>query len=84
MYKGNKHSSNVGIDEILRKAILLKSSYILVAHNHPSNNIKPSKADIDLTDNLYNACNMMGVRLLDHIIIGKSDYFSFKNNDMLK
>ena len=84
MYRGNKHSSNVGVDEILRKAILLKSSYILVAHNHPSNNIKPSKADINLTYNLFNACKMMGVGLLDHIIIGKTDYFSFKNNDMLK
>ena len=84
MYKGNKHSANVGIDEIIRKAILLKSSYIVVAHNHPSDNVEPSDADIHLTVNLAKACEMMGIRLLDHIIIGKTDYFSFKNHDMLK
>lgn len=84
MYRGNKHGTNVGIDEIIRKAILLKSSYILVAHNHPSNNVQPSKADLLLTDNLEKACRIMGIGLLDHIIIGRNDYFSFKNHDMLK
>ena len=84
MYKGNKHGANVSVDEIIRKAILLKATYILVAHNHPSDNIQPSIDDIKITDNLRNACVMMDLTLLDHIIIGRTDYFSFKNNDMLK
>lgn len=84
MYKGNRNSTAVGIDEIIRKAILQKASYILVAHNHPSDNVKPSAADIELTNKLYQSARMVGVPLLDHIIVGKSSYFSFKNHDMLK
>lgn len=83
MYKGNKNSSIVGIDEILRKAIILKASTLVVAHNHPSDNVKPSSNDIDITHKLYNSCLMLGIPLLDHIIIGKSSYFSFKNHNML-
>lgn len=84
MFKGSKNATSVGIDRILRKAILNKASYILVAHNHPSDNLSPSDADITLTKNLKNACDLMSIPLLDHIIVGKMGYFSFKNNNMLK
>ena len=84
LFKGDKHSANIAVDEILRKAILRKASGLLVAHNHPSDNINPSQADIELTAKLSKACRMMGIPLLDHIIIGKTDYFSFKNHDMIK
>ena len=84
VFKGSRHGTSVGIDEIIRRAILLKSSYILVAHNHPSDNVNPSREDVILTDNLSRAARMMGIDLLDHIIIGRTDYFSFKNHDMLK
>ncbi len=83
MYKGNRHSANVGIDEILRKALLVKASFILVAHNHPSGCPEPSDADIELTEKLYDACLTIGVPLLDHIIVSKSGYFSFKNHSMI-
>ena len=83
MFKGNSRSSLVGIDEILRKAILIKASMILVAHNHPSDNVEPSNADLELTTRLSEASSMMGIPLVDHIIVGKSDYFSFKNHGML-
>lgn len=84
MYKGSKNSSIVGVDEILRKAIILKASAIVVAHNHPSDDVSPSPNDLDITNKLYNASNMIGIPLLDHLIIGKSNYFSFKNHGMLK
>ena len=83
MFKGNSRSSLVGIDEILRKAILIKASMILVAHNHPSDNVEPSNADLELTTRLSEASSMMGIPLVDHIIVGKSDYFSFKTHGML-
>lgn len=83
MYKGSKNTSIVGIDEIMRKAIILKASALVVAHNHPSNNVEPSKNDIEITHKLYNASIMLGIPLLDHLIIGKSNYFSFKNHNML-
>ena len=84
LYKGNKNSANVSIDEILRKAILVKASSILVAHNHPSGDIEPSDADIDLTDKLARACSFMSIPLIDHIIVSKTGYFSFKNHCMLE
>lgn len=84
MYKGSKNSSTVGIDEILRKAIILKASALVVAHNHPSDDVQPSNKDIELTNKLYNASKLVGIPLLDHLIIGKSSHFSFKNNSMLE
>lgn len=84
MYKGSRNSSCVGIDQILRKAILIKASCILVAHNHPNDNLRPSDADIELTRSLKKSCDLMSIPLLDHIIVGKSGYFSFKNHNMLK
>lgn len=83
MYKGSKNTSIIGIDEILRKAILLKASAIVVAHNHPSDNVKPSKNDIEMTHKLFESSLLLDIPLLDHLIIGKSNYYSFKNNNML-
>ena len=83
LYKGSRNSSIVAIDEIMRKAIILKASSILCAHNHPSDNCKPSLEDVTLTKKLKEAANMLGIPLLDHIIVGKSDYFSFRNKGML-
>lgn len=84
MYKGSKNSSIVGIDEILRKAIILKASALVVAHNHPSDDVEPSNNDIELTNKLYRASKLVGIPLLDHLIIGKSSHFSFRNNSMLE
>lgn len=84
MFKGSKNSTSIGIDRILRTAILIKASSILVAHNHPSDNLRPSKEDINLTNNLKNACAMLSIPLIDHIIVGKTGYFSFNEHNMLK
>ena len=84
MYQGNRTGSSVGVDTIMRKAILYKASYLLVAHNHPSDRAEPSEADIDITAKLHQSARMLGIPLLDHIIIGKTSYFSFRNHSMLK
>lgn len=84
MFKGNCRSAIVGIDQIIRSAILLKARGIIVAHNHPSNNASPSSEDIELTNQLNRACKMMNITLHDHIIICKSEHFSFQSHSMLK
>ena len=84
MYIGNKNSANVSVDEILRKALLVKASSIVVAHNHPSGSNEPSSADIELTDKLARACALMNVPLVDHIIVSRDGYFSFRNHCMLE
>ena len=83
LYRGNKHSANVSVDEILRKALLLNASFLLVAHNHPSGSVQPSAADVQLTDHLSKACKTIGIPLVDHIIVSKSDSFSFRNHSLL-
>ncbi|MBQ0035640.1 MAG: DNA repair protein RadC [Firmicutes bacterium] len=83
LFRGSKSSSIVAIDEVLRKALLLKTSAILVAHNHPSGNVEPSRNDINITTKLKRSCEMLDIPLLDHIIVSKESYFSFKNHGLL-
>ena len=62
--------------EIIKKALYRNASAIIVAHNHPSGVLTPSKQDRQLTKQLFLACSMMHIRLLDHLIIGDG-HFSF-------
>ena len=83
LFKGTKDQSLIGVDEILRKAILLKTSAIVICHNHPSGSVLPSTSDKVTTENIKKACEMMSIRLLDHIIISQSSYYSFKQAGLL-
>jgi DNA repair protein RadC len=73
------------VDIRILLAIALKSlsSGIVLAHNHPSGNIKPSQADISITKKISQACKLLEIQLLDHIIVTKEDYFSFADNGLL-
>lgn len=62
--------------EILSEAIKLQSPKIILVHNHPSGDVTPSKADFNMTDRIYEAAQIIGVELLDHIIIGDNKYES--------
>ena len=69
--------------EIVKKSLFHEAGAIILVHNHPSGNIKPSKSDIDLTTQIINACNMINVTVHDHVIIGGGNYYSFKSNMLL-
>ena len=62
--------------EILTEAIKMQAPKIILVHNHPSGDVTPSKADFNITDKLYEASQILGVELLDHIIIGDNKYES--------
>ena len=62
---------------ILYNAIKYNSSGILIIHNHPSGDITPSKADIEMTNKLIESSNIIGIPLLDHLITNTKDYYSF-------
>ena len=91
LFKGSKNCSVVSPDEILvlclnsykKQAILYKAAAIVVCHNHPSDRVEPSQADLQLTSNLKRACSVMSIPLLDHIIVGKDSYYSFRENGVL-
>ncbi len=68
---------------ILKHAIELLASTFIAFHNHPSGNLKPSQADIELTKKLKEAGNLVDVYLLDHLIIGDKNYYSFADNGMM-
>lgn len=69
--------------EILKTSILSNAAQILLLHNHPSNELTPSRYDIAITDRMQKACELIGIPLADHIIIGRDNYFSFRQNEIL-
>ncbi len=81
--QGGLTSTIADIRIILKNALLNNSSNLLIAHNHPSGSLKPSKADMTLTQNMKEACNIMDIKLLDHIIIAGSGYYSFADEGEL-
>ena len=68
---------------ILAVALKCNATSIVLAHNHPSGNLKPSTADLNVTHKLKTACKLLDLELLDHIIITKSGYYSFLNEGTL-
>ena len=72
-------SSNLAIvtpKDILAEVIKMEAPKIILVHNHPSGDPLPSKADMAFTDRLIEACKLLGVELLDHIVIGHNSYES--------
>lgn len=69
---------------IVKRALELGASAIILVHNHPTGDSNPSKADIDGTLLLKQACENMTIQLLDHVIIGKYGFYSFLENGLLK
>ncbi len=63
--------------EIFSTAIVLRSASIIVAHNHPSGNLEPSKEDREITYRLQEAGILLGIELLDHVVFSHKGYFSF-------
>ena len=62
--------------EVLSEAIKMQAPKIILVHNHPSGDSKPSKADFKITDRIYECASMMGIELLDHIVIGDGNFES--------
>ncbi len=68
---------------ILKNAILHSASSMVLFHNHPSGNLKPSRSDMDITKKMSEAAKLMDVKVLDHIIIADREYFSFADEGLL-
>ena len=68
---------------LLATALNCGASAIIIAHNHPSGNKKPSNADIKMTTQINKACEIMDIQLLDHLIMTYDSYFSFADEGLL-
>ena len=73
---GGSNFANFSISEILGEALKTKTPKIILIHNHPSGNSEPSTRDIEITYSIYNACQTVGLELIDHIVIGNAEYTS--------
>ena len=83
IFIGSLASSIIHPREIFKYAISKSAASIIIAHNHPSGSAVPSDADIEATYRLAAAGEIMGIDVLDHIIMGKNEHFSFADKGML-
>ena len=83
LFKGTVNYSLVHPREIFKEAYLMSASYIICIHNHPSGNSSPSGNDKELTKRIKDIGILHGINLIDHIIIGKGNYYSFYQDNNL-
>lgn len=81
--KGTVRCSVVSTREIFIQALLSSAVNIIICHNHPSHDVTPSREDIELTQKLLKASQLLDINLADHIIIGGNNFFSFSEHGML-
>lgn len=77
LFFGTVNQTEVHPREIIKAVLKYNAAAIIIAHNHPSGSCEPSEADRSVTQKIESACELFNIRMLDHIIVGKGDYFSF-------
>lgn len=80
---GGINQTMVDVRTIMRKLLELSAAAFAVVHNHPSGNIRPSKEDKRLTEAIRDASKLFNIHLLDHVIIGWDEYYSFMDEGEL-
>lgn len=80
LFIGTLNYSMIHPREIFKEALLTDASSIICVHNHPSGNCNPSNEDINITKKLLELGNKLGIKLLDHMIIGNTNFYSFYEN----
>ena len=82
MIFGTINQASVHPREVIKAALKCNAAAIIIAHNHPSGECTPSEADRHLTRRIEMACGLVDIRFVDHIIVGKGDYFSFEEEKL--
>lgn len=81
--KGGITGTLVDVRIIMKQTLELGAVGLILAHNHPSDTLKPSKADKQITQKIKRASESLDIKVLDHLIITQKDYFSFADNHLL-
>jgi len=81
--KGSLNSTIVSPKEVFRPAVRDLAASVIFFHNHPSGDSTPSREDFEVTARLLKAASLLGIEVLDHLIIGRNSYFSFKEEGVL-
>lgn len=82
-FKGGVATTIIDPRLVFKEAVHQLASGIIVAHNHPSGNLTPSRADIESTKKLVAAGNIFDIHVLDHLIVSTTGYYSFLDNDLM-
>ncbi len=77
--EGGLTETAVDVRMILQGALLTNATQVILTHNHPSGNLKPSIQDDQLTERLRKACEIMRINLVDHLIVTTNGYYSYKD-----
>ena len=83
LFKGTLNKSLIHPREVFKEAYLSSAAYIICIHNHPSGSVIPSNDDINVTDNLVKIGYLQKIPVIDHIIIGNNNYYSFYENNLM-
>ena len=81
---GGVDSCAVDVKNIFKHALLNNASYIICFHNHPSGYTLPSREDEKFTERLVTAGRILNLPMIDHIIVGDDDFYSFRENGKLE
>ena len=81
--QGGINQTCVDVRLIIKKALELTSTTLIISHNHPSGNVNPSNEDIKITKTIKDAARLMDITTLDHVIISDSKYYSFADEGIL-
>ncbi len=81
IFIGTVNGSNVTPRDVFREGVKLNATSMIMVHNHPAGSINPSYEDIYLTNEFIKLGRMMGIGVIDHLIIGKDNYYSFRESN---
>ena len=76
--RGGIAGTAVDVRELMRHVVLNRATAIVLCHNHPSGNLCPSREDNDLTKRVHEACRLMNIQFIDHIIVADTGYYSYR------
>ncbi|SMC35078.1 DNA replication and repair protein RadC [Polynucleobacter kasalickyi] len=83
LFRGTINQTTIYPKEVVKEAIQLNASALIISHNHPVGEVHPSQADIDLTNQLQQIMHLLDISLLDHCIVSPNGYFSFLDAGLL-
>ena len=84
LFMGTIDRSIIHPREVFKNAYLCNASALICMHNHPSGDVMPSKADIEITKNLREIGHIQGIEVLDHLVVADDSYFSFFENNLME
>lgn len=81
--RGGIDQTTVDVRSVMREAILVRATQIAMVHNHPSGNLKPSNEDINITNKIKKASDLLNIRLIDHVIVTDGNFYSFHDHGLI-